>query len=681
LKLGDYLQILKNSITRLSPLYLKKNPVMLLTEISFVITIIYTFCMKEITSFNLSIALLIFATVWFGTFADSYAEHQAKLTATSLLSVTSNLSVRKITPEGSEVYVPPDAVSVGDIILVKENEIIPLDGIIVEGAAAIDESLVTGESLPVIKDVNDEVISGSKVVSDWIKVKVTKTLKESYVYRIAGMIEKTKRPKGESEKQLDALIYGITFLLSLVIFSLGVTIRLLGYSLSLPILLGFYVCLLPTTISALEEAISISGLTRLWKIKVISKSGKAIEAAGDVDVVLLDKTGTITLGRREPVKIIPLNSYTEEDVAKALFLSSIQDDTQEGKAILRYLQSKNYIPSEIDKAIMSSYEEFSAKTRRSGIYYKGLRLPGKEIYKEMRIIRKSDFYGAYLNEKMPIFKGAPDVMRIIFHAPPDFDEKLEEIAKEGGTPLAVAVGDEIIGLLELKDILKEGVKEQIKALKSMGIEPYMVTGDHPITAQIIASEVGIEKVISQAKPEDKYKKVIEEQEKGKTIAMVGDGTNDAPALARANVGLAMYTGTEVAKEAANMIDLESDPSKIIDVIKLGKQLLITRGSLATFSIANDVSKYFVVLPALLSFLSVARILNILHLPLRVAVISALIYNAIIIPILIPLAIIGISFKPKSPRRIYLENVLIYGLGGVVLPFIIIKLIGVLLVIL
>ncbi len=600
---------------------------MLLTEISFLVSIIYIAYKRELSSFYIAIAVLIFATVWFGTFADSFSEHQAKITASSLLKVTSNLSVRKILSNGSEVYVPPDAVSTGDIMLVKEGEIIPLDGIIIEGAAAIDESLVTGESLPVIKSVNDEVISGSKVVSDWIKIKVIKTLKESFVYRIAGMIEKTKRPKGESEKQLDVLIYGLTVLLSLVVFSLGLTIKLLGYSLSLPILLGFYVCLLPTTIGALEEAIGISG---------------------------------------------------EEELAKALFLSSVQDDTQEGKSIIRYLQSKNYVPSEIDQAIISSYEEFSAKTRKSGIYYKSIRLPGKELYKEIRLIRKSDFYGVYLNEKTPVFKGAPDVMKSIFRASSDFDEKLEEIAKEGGTPLAVAVGDEIIGLVELKDILKEGVKEQIEALKSMGIEPYMVTGDHPITAQIIANEVGINNVISQAKPEDKYKKVLEEQSKGKTIAMVGDGTNDAPALARANVGLAMYSGTEVAKEAANMIDLESDPSKIIDVIKLGKQLLITRGSLATFSIANDVSKYFVVLPALLGFLSVAKILNVLHLPLHVAVIAALIYNAIIIPLLMPLAIKGISFKPRSPKIIFLENVLIYGVGGVILPFLAIKLIGILL---
>ncbi len=662
---------------RLSPLYLKKNPVMLLTELSFLLTVIYIIYARKLTFFYATISVLIFVTVWFGTFVDSYSEHQAKITASSLLKVTSNLSVRKILQNGSEVYVPPDAVSAEDVILVKENEIIPLDGIIVEGAAAIDESLVTGESLPVIKSVNDEVISGSKVVSDWIKIRVTKTLKESYVYRIASMIEKTKRPKDESEKQLDILLYGLSFLLSLVVFSLGLIIRLLGFSLSLPILLGFYVCLLPTTIGALEEAIGISGLTRLWKIKVISKSGKAIEAAGDIDVVLLDKTGTITLGKREPVRIIPLNSHSEEEVAKALFLSSVQDDTPEGKAILRYLQNKNYVPNEIDQAIIASYEEFSAKTRKSGIYYKSIRLPGREMYKELRLIRKSDFYGVYLNEKMPIFKGAPDVMKNIFRAPPELDEKLEEIAKEGGTPLAVAVGDEIIGLVELKDILKEGIKEQIDALKSMGIEPYMVTGDHPITAKIIASEVGISNVISQAKPEDKYKKVLEEQSKGKTIAMVGDGTNDAPALARANVGLAMYSGTEVAKEAANMIDLESDPSKIIDVIKLGKQLLITRGSLATFSIANDVSKYFVVLPALLSFLSVAKVLNVLHLPLHIAVIAALVYNAIIIPILMPIAIKGISFKPKSPKRVFLENVLVYGLGGVILPFIAIKLIGIL----
>ncbi|MGC8569025.1 MAG: potassium-transporting ATPase subunit KdpB [Nitrososphaeria archaeon] len=681
MELRDYLFILKNSLLRLSPLYLKRNPVMLLSEISFFIVLIYMIVTRELSEFYAWIALLIFLTVWFGTLADSYAEHQAKITASSLIRITSTINVRKILPDSSEVYVPPDAVSVGDIILVRVGEIIPLDGVIVEGTAAIDESLVTGESLPVIKSINDEVISGSKVVSDYLKIRVTKTLKESYVYRIAGMIERTKRPKGESERQLDSLLYGLTVLLSLVIVSLGLTLYLLGYPLNVPVLMGFYVCLLPTTIGALEEAIGISGLIRLWKIKVISKSGKAIEAAGDTDVVLLDKTGTITVGRREPIRIIPLNSHTEEEVAKALFLASLQDDTQEGKAILRYLEGMGYVAENIDQAVLSFYEEFSAKTRRSGILYRPLRLPGRDLFKEVRLIKKADFYGVYLNEKVPIFKGAPDVMKTLFYAPPDFEEKVDEIARNGGTPLAVAVGDEIIGLLELRDIIKEGVREEIKSLQSMGIEIYMITGDHPLTAQKIAAEVGIKNVIPQAKPEDKYKKVVEEQQQGKTIAMVGDGTNDAPALARANVGLAMYNGTEVAKEAANMIDLESDPSKIIEVIKLGKQLLITRGSIATFSIANDISKYFVVLPALISFLVAARYLNILRLPLDVAVLAALIYNAFIIPILLPLAVKGISLKPKSPRRIFLENVLVYGLGGVVLPFIAIKLVGVLLMLL
>ncbi len=679
MELSDFLSILKNTFLRLSPLYLTRNPVMLLTEISFIITVVYIIVFNQLNRFNLLISLLILLTVLFGTFADSYAEQQAKATATSLLKITANITVRKVLPNGSEVYVAPDAVEAGDIILIKEGETVPLDGVIIEGIAAIDESLVTGESLPVIKSINDEVISGSKVVSDWIKVKVTKSIKESYVYRIASLIEKTKRPKGESEKQLDLLIFGLSVILSLVVLSLGLVLYLLHYPINLPILLGFYVCLLPTTIGGLEEAIGISGLSRLLKIKVVSKSGKAIEAAGDIDVVLLDKTGTITLGRREPVRIIPLDGHTEDEVAKALFLSSAQDETQEGKAIIRFLQNKNYIPSEIDQALTLTYQEFSAKTRKSGLIFKPIRLPGRDMYKELRLIKKKDFYGVYLNEEVPIYKGAPDVMRTLFKTPPDFDERLEEIAKEGGTPLAVALGDEIIGLVELKDIIKEGVKKQIKELKEMGVEPYMVTGDHPLTAKIIANEVGIDKVVSQAKPEDKYKIAVKEQSEGKTIAMVGDGANDAPALARANVGLAMYTGSEVAKEAANMIDLESNPSKIIEIIKLGKQLLITRGSLTTFSIANDVSKYFVVLPALISFLAISKELNVLRLPLHVAVISALIYNAFIIPILMPIAIKGVSLRPKSPRRIFLENLFIYGIGGVILPFVAIKLIGVVII--
>lgn len=655
------------------------NPVMLMTEISFIIVALYIFVTKSFSLFYFSILLLIFITVWFGTFADSLAEFQAKATAKFLISVTQANLARKIMDDNtSEILVKPEELEKGDIILVNSGEIIPVDGVIIEGAAAIDESLVSGESIPVIKSINDEVVAGSRLSSDWLKIRVVKPVGESYISKIANMIEKTKRPKSQSEQQLNIILYVLTVIFTVIIVALFAIINALGFSPDPAILLAFYVCLLPTTIGALHEAIGISGIARMWKIKVISKSGRAIESAGDVDSVLLDKTGTITIGRREPIGILPFKGIQVEDVARAAFIASLNDDTQEGKAIIRFLQKSGYTPDNLDSIITSNYEEFSAKTRKSGTYYKPSTWGSKAVRGKLHIIRKSDLNGIYLNDEIPVFKGAPDVMKKLFSVPVDFDKMVEDIAKKGNSPLVISYGDKIIGIIELKDIIKPGVKTQIESLKKMAIEPIMVTGDHPLTAKNIANEVSINEVIAQAKPEDKYKKVQTEQDKGKTIAMVGDGTNDAPALARANVGLAMYQGTEVAKEAANMVDLESDPSKIIDVIMIGKQILITRGSIATFSIANDLAKYFVILPAMLSTISALAYLNILKLPPHVSVIAALIYNAVIIPALIPLAVKGIGFKPDSPNKTFLKNMLIYGLGGMIMPFIAIKIIGIIL---
>ncbi|MCL4343782.1 MAG: potassium-transporting ATPase subunit KdpB [Nitrososphaerota archaeon] len=679
MELKTVASLLGESFKRLSPTYLYLNPVLFMTEISFIIVALYMLVTKSFSLFYISVLSLIFITVWFGTFADSLAEFQAKATAKFLISVTqANLARKIMNDNSSEILIKPEELVKGDIILVNSGEIVPVDGVIIDGAAAIDESLVSGESIPVIKSVNDEVVAGSRVSSDWLKIKVVKPVGESYVSKIADMIEKTKRPKSQSEQELNLILYVLTAIFTVVIIALFVIVGALGYRPNPAILLAFYVCLLPTTIGALHEAIGISGIARMWKIRVISKSGRAIESAGDVDDVLLDKTGTITIGRREPISILPFNGIQVEDVARAAFIASLNDDTQEGKSIIRFLQNSGYTPDNLDSIITSTYEEFSAKTRKSGTYYKPSTWGGKEMRGKLHIIRKSDLNGIYLNDEIPVFKGAPDVMKKIFSVPSDFDKTVEDIAKKGNSPLIISYGDKIIGVIELKDIIKPGVKTQIESLKKMAIEPIMVTGDHPLTARNIANEVSINEVIAQAKPEDKYKKVQAEQDKGKTIAMVGDGTNDAPALARANVGLAMYQGTEVAKEAANMVDLESDPSKIIDVIMIGKQILITRGSIATFSIANDLAKYFVILPAMLSTISALSYLNILKLPPHVSVISALIYNAIIIPALIPLAIKGIGFKPDNPNKTFLKNMLIYGLGGMVLPFIAIKLIGIIL---
>ncbi|MEM3855139.1 MAG: potassium-transporting ATPase subunit KdpB [Conexivisphaerales archaeon] len=679
MELKTVVALLWESIRRLSPSYLYLNPVLFMTEISFIIVAIYILVTKYFSLFYISILLLILITVWFGTFADSLAEFQAKATARFLISVTQANMARKILDDNvSEILIKPEELVKDDIILVNYGEIIPVDGVIVEGAAAIDESLVSGESIPVIKSINEEVVAGSKLSSDWLKIKVVKPVRESYVSKIAGMIEKTKRPKSPSEQELNLILYVLTAIFTVIIIAIYVIINALGYSLNPAILLAFYVCLLPTTIGALHEAIGISGIARMWKSKVISKSGRAIESAGDVDSVLLDKTGTITIGKREPIGILSFNGIKTEEVARAAFIASLNDDTQEGKSIIKFLLNSGYVPDNLDSIITSAYEEFSAKTRKSGTLYKPLTWGGKDVRGKLHIIRKSDLNGVYLNDEIPVFKGAPDVMKKIFNVPVEFDKIVEDIAKKGNSPLVISYGNEVIGIIELKDIIKPGVKSQIESLKKMAIEPVMVTGDHPLTARNIAKEVDINEVIAQAKPEDKFKKVQAEQEKGKTIAMVGDGTNDAPALARANVGLAMYQGTEVAKEAANMVDLESDPSKIINVIMIGKQILITRGSIATFSIANDIAKYFVILPAMLSTISALAYLNILKLPPHISVIAALIYNAAIIPILIPLAVKGIGFKAASPNKIFLKNMLIYGFGGMVLPFIAIKIIGIIL---
>ncbi len=676
--LKGLLTVLKESFLRLSPVYLIKNPTMFLAELAFFIALVYSAATGLRSPYAIAIIVLLFLTVWFGTLSDAFSEFKTKSAADLLISAASSYTARKVDPRsGAEVIVSAEMLRPGDIIEVRAGEIIPIDGVIVEGEAAIDESLVTGESVPVIKSANDEVIGGSKVVSDSIKVKVVKSLEESFVIRVARLISSSKRPRGENERALHVLVSMFAVLFSTIIIFLYLLLMAEGVVPNPLILMAFYVCLLPTTIGALEEAIGISGIAKLLQMKVIAKSGKAVENAGDVDVVLLDKTGTVTIGKREPVRIVPLKGHTEKEVAEAAFLSSVQDDTPEGKAIIRFLQSKGYISGDLDSAMRSSYEEFSAKTRKSGVFLKLVDGKGKEVYRSFGLIRKSDLFGLYLNGEIPVFKGAPDIMKKMFKVPDDFDEKVNEIARNGSSPLAVAYYDEVIGLIELKDVLKEGVKEKIRLLKSMGIELQLITGDHRLTAEAIAKELGVDKFVPEARPEDKHSIAMNEQKKGKVIAMVGDGVNDAPALAIANVGLAMNSGTNVAKEAANMVDLESDPSKLIEVVLVGKRLLTTRGSITAFSIANDISKYFVVLPALIAFLPSAARLDVLGLPLHVAVISALIYNAFIIPALIPLAIRGVPIRAGTPLEIFTWNFLIYGVGGIVLPFLAIKGIGML----
>ena len=533
------------------------------------------------------------------------------------------------------------------------------------------------------------------VAREWsailLTAKVTTNPGETFIDQMIKMVESSKRPKTPNESAITMVLIGLTAIFTIIIAALLGTSVTLGLGADLSVLIALYVCLLPTTIGALLPAIGLSGMSRLYKHKIIAKSGKAIETAGDTDVVLLDKTGTITVGNRQAIEFVPFEGYTEEDVGEAAFLSSWYDDTPEGRSILKLAYEKGFVPKELNSLATSEVFPFSASTRTSGVKIttqSNLTLPkgGKAIFQRQRIRRKTssisgESVAAMVEPEINILKGAPEsIKQLSSSVPQNYDLIVEGISSAGETPIAIAVNGKAIGIIRLKDVLKEGIKEKIQALKIMGIRPVMITGDQPLTAKSIAAEVGIDEYVAQAKPEDKYKIAKSEQAENRIVAMIGDGTNDAPALSAADVGLAMNSGTEAAKEAANMVDLESNPAKIIEVVMLGKQLLMTRGAVTAFSIANDISKYFAIMPVLFTAaIPQLASLNILQLGLKSAVLSALIFNAIIIPLLIPLAMRGIAFKPTSTMTLFLKNTLIYGVGGVIVPFIGIKLIDMLLV--
>jgi K+-transporting ATPase ATPase B chain len=550
----------------------------------------------------------------------------------------------------------------------------------------VDESLLTGESVPVRKAATDPLIGGSKLISDTLRAVVTVNPEDSYINQMIRLVEASKRPKTPNEQAVEIVLITLTAIFTIILFALlGLTITLnLGADLS--VLIALYVCLLPTTIGALLPAIGISGMSRLYARKIVAKSGRAIETAGDTDTILLDKTGTITIGSRQAIEFIPFADYTDEDVGEAAFLSSWHDDTPEGRSIIRLAYNNGLIPKELNALALSESYEFSATTRTSGVKFTGgtgFMLPkaAKSGFERSRFRRKftDSLDSSLVAGEVEIIKGAPDAIKAIAQeVPKNFDAVVNRISDEGDSPVAISRNRQIIGIIRLRDILKEGIKDKVRDVKAMGIRPVMITGDHPLTAKSIASEVGIQDFIPQAKPEDKHQIVLREQANTRIVAMIGDGTNDAPALAVADVGLAMNSGTQAAKEAANMVDLESNPSKIIEVVMLGKQLLMTRGAITTFSIANDVSKYFAIVPVLFSVIPELEALNILGLGLRTAVLSALIFNAVIIPLLIPLAMKGVSFKPTDTMTLFLKNTMIYGVGGVIVPFVGIKLIDILL---
>lgn len=660
---------LVETFRKLNPLTLWKNPVMLLVEIGAIITTIITLFgllaqIQEPVLFVLLVTAWLWLTVLFANFAEALAERRGKARAEDLTKTRSDVMAKKLTKPSIDSpfnIVKSGMLRKGDIVLVETGEFIPGDGDIIVGAALVDESVITGESAPVLRESGGDrsaVTGGTKVISDRIIIRITADPGESFLDRIIEMVEGAKRRKTPNEIALDILILSLTALFILVCANLyAVSIYSVhaagqGRIISITILIALFVCLAPTTIAALLSAIAIAGMDRLFQKRVVALSGKAIESAGDVDIILLDKTGTITIGNREAVKIIPVGKHTEKEVAQAALNASLADDTPEGRSITVLVKHKYGIAMqqlpEKEKVI-----PFTAQTRCSGaeidghLYLKGA---AETIMERARQSRRPK--------------------------PQEVDGHVQSIAKTGGTPLLVSKDNEILGIIHLKDIVKGGIKERIESLRAAGIKSIMITGDNPLTAAAITAEAGIDDYLAEAKPEDKLKLIRKYQSEGYIVAMIGDGTNDAPALAQADVAVAMQTGTQAAREAANIIDLDSNPTKLIDIVETGKEMLMTRGALTTFSIANDIAKYFAIIPAamasvypLLGKLNIMRLAN----P-HSAIVSAVVFNAIIIPILIPLALRGVSYRGMSSQKVFVYNMLLYGLGGVITPFIGIKLI-------
>ncbi len=664
-------QALLDSLKKLNPLSIWRNPVMFLVELGSIITTVSFFAglffeSGEPSWFTGAISLWLWLTVIFSTFAESLAEGRGKARAESLRKTRTEVMAKKLeNPEVKEKYELISSANLhkGDYVLVGAGEIIPGDGEVVEGAALVNESSVTGESAPVVRESGGDrsaVTGGTKVISNQIIVRITANPGETFLDRMIAMVEGAKRRKTPNEIALEVLLISLTAVFLLVVFNFSslslysVKSAGQGMPVSLTVLIALFVCLAPTTIAALLPAIGIAGMDRLFQKNVIALSGRAIEASGDVDILLLDKTGTITLGDRQAVEFIPLTGRSEQDVANAALLASMTDETPEGRSVV-VLAKKKYQMRMKELPHSAKSIPFTAQTRMSGVDVDG------QSYRK----GASDAITDYVKSK-----GG--------NASPELEQKVKSIAKSGGTPLVVCHNAQILGVIHLKDILKGGIRERFVQLRKMGIKTVMITGDNYLTAAAIAAEAGVDDFLSEAKPEDKLRLIRENQQQGHMVAMTGDGTNDAPALAQADVAVAMNTGTQPAREAANIIDLDSNPTKLMDIVEIGKQILITRGTLTTFSIANDVAKYFAIIPAaMISIYPQLNILNIMHLanPYS-AILSAVIFNAIIIPMLIPLALKGVKYRPMPAEKLLMYNLFIYGLGGVIAPFIGIKIIDI-----
>ncbi|MGN6213697.1 potassium-transporting ATPase subunit KdpB [Parafilimonas sp.] len=659
----------KESFIKLSPRYMVKNPVMFTVEIGTLIMagVCVWIAMGETSqgslAYNITVTAILFFTVLFANFAEAIAEARGKAQADSLRKTRQDTPAKKVLSVGETFVgeikiVSSSALKKGDVFFCEAGDTIPMDGEIIEGIATIDESAITGESAPVIRESGGDkssVTGGTKVLSDRIKVRVTTEPGESFLDKMIALVEGASRQKTPNEIALTILLASFTIIFIIVCVTLKPFADYANTSISIAAYIALFVCLIPTTIGGLLSAIGIAGMDRALRANVITKSGKAVETAGDIDTLLLDKTGTITIGNRKATNFWVEKNQDEKKFIEACVLASLADEAPEGKSIIELAQTQGFAKPNLEKS-KPHFVEFTAETRSSGID-----MPGIQIRK-----------GAFDAIKHKVESAGNKISPFII-------DKTKEIAGNGGTPLVLSFNDEATGVIELQDIIKPGIQERFERLRKMGVKTVMVTGDNPLTAKFIAEKAGVDDFIAEAKPEDKMNYIKQEQTGGKLVAMMGDGTNDAPALAQADVGVAMNSGTQAAKEAGNMVDLDNDPTKLIEVVEIGKQLLITRGTITTFSIANDVAKYFAIIPALF-IVSIPSLnaLNIMHLTSpQTAILSAVIFNAIIIPMLIPLALRGVAYKPIGASALLRRNLFIYGLGGIIVPFIGIKLLDML----
>jgi K+-transporting ATPase ATPase B chain len=650
----------KQAVMMLKPWVMARNPVMFVTEIGAALTtlvLVLDLTRKDgAISYTLSVTVVLWLTVLFANFAEALAEARGKAQTDTLRRTRRMTLARKVTDGGDEEGVNSDELNEGDIVLVAAGEVIPGDGEVIEGVATVDESAITGESAPVVREAGGDrsgVTGGTRVLSDQIAIRITSGAGESFLDRMIALVEGAVRQKTPNELALTVTLAGLTLAFLMVTGTLWPIGRYFGVTLPIPTLIALLVCLIPTTIGALLAAIGLAGMDRALSANVLAKSGKAVELAGDIDTLLLDKTGTITMGNRQATAYHPLPGVTENRLAEAAMLSSFGDQTPEGRSIVKLGESLlgSGAPRETPGARVIP---FSAHSRLSGLDF-----PDGHSFRK----GASDALQTYVRDQ----DGA---------IPAALQGLVDAVARQGGTPIVVAEGKSVLGVIALSDVLKPGIRDRFERLRAMGLRVVMVTGDNPLTAAAIAGQAGVDDYIAEAKPEDKLAYIRKEQRDGRLIAMMGDGTNDAPALAQADIGIAMNSGTQAAKEAGNMVDLDSDPTKLIEVIEIGKQLLMTRGALTTFSIANDVAKYFAIIPAMF-MLAIPQLaaLNIMGLATpQSAILSALIFNAIIIPLLIPIAIRGVTYRPMGADSLLRQNLFVYGLGGIIAPFVGIKLI-------